>query len=200
MRTKKRRERDREKMREAILSAAKQLFVKEGFDNVSMRRIGAAIDYSPAAIYRYFKNKREILSTLRDEGFKRFVKTQEKRRESYPNPLERLKDGGRGYVRFALQEPDYFHLMFCTNCEQVELEGELARSAMQSFELFRSTVAECVESGCFGDVSVDIVVVAMWANVQGLAELITSGRLDFMLDDAEIDLLLDKVFDFQLRP
>ncbi len=57
MSTKNRREREREKMRRRILDAAKDLFVKEGFENVSMRRIAGVIEYSPGAIYRYFKNK-----------------------------------------------------------------------------------------------------------------------------------------------
>ena len=116
-------------MRRRILDAAKKLFVKEGFDNVSMRMIAARIEYSPAAIYRYFANKREILSALREEGFARYVQRQEMGKEVYPDPLERLREGGRAYIRFALSEPEYYQLMFSTSCEQVELEGKWATSS-----------------------------------------------------------------------
>lgn len=200
MKIQKRRERNRQKMRKAILTSAKQLFVKEGFDNVSMRRISAAINYSPAAIYRYFKNKREILSTLRDEGFQRFMADQEARVIAFPDPVERLKDSGRGYIRFAMEEPEYFYLMFCTNCQEVEFEGELAHTATRSYELFHSNVAECVKSGHFGDVNVETVVAALWANVQGMAELISTGRLECVDEHGALDTLIESVIEFQMRP
>jgi len=200
MSTNKRRERDKEKMRRRILDAAKQLFVKEGFDNVSLRRIAGAIEYSPAAIYRYFKNKREILSVLRAEGFERYVERQKKRTEQFPDPVERLRAGGKGYIQFALSEPEYFQLMFCTNCEQVDLEGEWAESSMQSYIHFRTNVEECVASGYFGDVDVDTVVFSAWSGVHGLAHLISTGQVEILSNGLDLDPLLDRILGFCLRP
>lgn len=200
MTTKKRRERDRERMRRRILDAAKQLFVKEGFDNVSLRRIASTIEYSPAAIYRYFKNKREILSVLREEGFRSFVEAQEKRADTITDPLERLKAGGRGYIKFALTQPENFHLMFCTKCDEVDLEGDHAESSLESYNLFRQSVKECVALGHFGDVDVDTVVFSLWAGVHGLSHLINTGRVDVLAGDLELDPLMDRILGFQLRP
>ncbi len=187
-------------MRRRILDAAKQLFVKEGFDNVSIRRIAGAIEYSPAAIYRYFRNKREMLSVLRDEGFKQFVETQKERAGSIADPLERLRIGGRGYIRFALNEPEYFHLMFCTKCDEVDLEGKLAVSSMESYHLFRQSVEECVELNCFGDIDADTVVFSLWSGVHGLAHLINTGRVNVLVNDLDLDPLIDRILGFQLRP
>ena len=187
-------------MRRRILDAAKQLFVKQGFDNVSMRGIAAAIEYSPAALYRYFRNKREILSVLRDEGFQRFVLTQQERSEAIPDPLERLRLGGRGYLRFALQEPEYFHLMFSTSCEEVDLEGDCAENSMKSYEIFYENVRECVESGHFGQVSVETVVFSLWSCMHGLAHLINSGRVGVLAGSLDIDRLIDGMQAFNLRP
>ena len=200
MTTKKRRERDKEKMRRRILDAAKQLFVKEGFDNVSMRMIAGRIEYSPAAIYRYFANKREILSVLREEGFARYVRRQQMGKEAYPDPIERLRQGGRAYIRFAMSEPEYYHLMFSTNCEQVDLEGEWATSSMASYNNLRDTVAECIATGYFGDVCVDTVVCAMWSGVHGLAHLMSTGQVDVLKGDVDVDPLLDTILDFWMRP
>ena len=187
-------------MRKAILDAAKSLFAKEGFETVSMRRISAAIDYSPAAIYRYFKNKREILSTLRDDGFKQMVEQQEERVRLYPDPVERLKAGGMAYIQFALDDPDYFQLMFCTSCDEVDFDGELAKSSLKSYDIFRSNVADCIKQGRFGDVNLDVVVVALWSSVQGMAQLILSGRLDVVSEDIDFKQLVDSALAFQLRP
>jgi AcrR family transcriptional regulator len=187
-------------MRRKILDSARQLFVREGFDNVSMRRIAGAIEYSPAALYRYFKSKREILSTLRDEGFQRFVARQRLRAEAYQDPLERLRAGGVDYVRFALDEPEYFQLMFCTDCSEVDLEGDLAATSMEAYALFRVSVDEVVGLGHFGDADMDSVAFSVWAGVHGLAHLINSGRVGLLADAPDMEALLGRAVDFMLRP
>ena len=67
---KERQERDREAVRRGILDAARDLFVKEGFEHVSMRRIAELVEYSPAAIYGYFPSKDDIFFALAEEGFR----------------------------------------------------------------------------------------------------------------------------------
>src|SRR5260370_23677659 len=66
---KERQERDREAVSRAILDAARELFVAEGFQNVSIRKIAERIEYSPAAIYGYFPSKDDIFFALAEEGF-----------------------------------------------------------------------------------------------------------------------------------
>ena len=67
---KERQERDREAVRRAILDAARELFVAEGYQNVSIRKIAERIEYSPAAIYSYFPSKDDIFFALAEEGFR----------------------------------------------------------------------------------------------------------------------------------
>jgi AcrR family transcriptional regulator len=67
---KERQERDREAVRRAILDAARDLFVTEGYQNVSIRKIAERIEYSPAAIYGYFASKDDIFFALAEEGFR----------------------------------------------------------------------------------------------------------------------------------
>src|SRR5580700_10042702 len=67
---KERHERDREAIRRAILDAARELFVNEGYQHVSMRKIAERVEYSPAAIYGYFPSKDDIFFALAEEGFR----------------------------------------------------------------------------------------------------------------------------------
>ena len=67
---KERQERDREAVRRAILDAARDLFVRDGFEHVSIRKIAELIEYSPAAIYGYFPSKDDIFFALAEEGFR----------------------------------------------------------------------------------------------------------------------------------
>ena len=56
-------------MRRAILDAARHLFIDGGYANVPIRRVASQLDYSPAALYRYFPTKDEIFNALAEEGF-----------------------------------------------------------------------------------------------------------------------------------
>src|SRR5689334_12551067 len=67
---KERQERDREAVHRSILDAARELFVAEGFQQVSIRKIAERIEYSPAAIYSYFPSKDDIFFALAEEGFR----------------------------------------------------------------------------------------------------------------------------------
>src|SRR5262245_2631374 len=82
---KERQERDREAVRRSILDAARDLFVCEGFQNVSIRKIAEKIEYSPAAIYGYFPSKDDIFFALAEDGYRLL--------EAHPNgkPLETLE-------------------------------------------------------------------------------------------------------------
>src|SRR5215203_7474224 len=66
---KERQEREREAVSRSILDAARDLFVAEGYQNVSIRKIADRIEYSPAAIYSYFPSKDDIFFALAEEGF-----------------------------------------------------------------------------------------------------------------------------------
>src|SRR6185295_794571 len=87
---KERQERDREAIRRAILDAARELFVSEGYQNVSIRKIAERIEYSPAAIYGYFASKDDIFFALAEEGFHLLRSGSEPVDETKP-PLERVR-------------------------------------------------------------------------------------------------------------
>src|SRR5438034_10599041 len=92
----------RERLRRSMLDAAAELFVKEGYESVSMRRIAQKINYSPMSIYGYFRDKAELLDTICEETFAKLI--QHKRLpkpEDYPgDPVGYLKAGLRAYIEF----------------------------------------------------------------------------------------------------
>jgi AcrR family transcriptional regulator len=98
-----RRENDRQKMRGLILDTAMKLFFKEGFEHVTIRAIAQAIEYSPATLYLYFKDKNDILYALQTMGFD---KLYGKQREvlTIKDPRKRLRQMGRVYIEFAPEE------------------------------------------------------------------------------------------------
>ena len=106
-----RKERQKTEMREAILSAALGLFSDEGYDNVTMRKIAEEIEYSVGTIYLYFKDRDEIFFELHKMGFEEFYNRQ-LAVQNVKDPLQRLTDHGLAYIQFAIDQPQYYDLMF----------------------------------------------------------------------------------------
>src|SRR5438132_13484788 len=93
-----RRARQKKYLRQEILDAASELFVREGFENVSMRRIADKIEYSPTTIYLYFKDKAELLEQVCAEAFSRLVQRLTKIDEQPGEPLEKMQRGVRAHI------------------------------------------------------------------------------------------------------
>src|SRR5205814_9710452 len=112
---KERQERDRKAVRRAILDAARELFVHEGYQNVSIRKVAERIEYSPAAIYGYFASKDDIFFALAEEGFRLLGDPggdkHRAQRAALP-PLERVRANFWHLYTFSREQPEYFALMF----------------------------------------------------------------------------------------
>src|SRR5665647_140284 len=106
-----RKERDKMEMRDRIVEAATLMFLEDGYEKTSIRNIADKIEYSPATIYLYFKDKDELFFAIHNIGFQLLLKEMEKANK-IKNPLKRLREIGSIYVEFALENPEYYDLMF----------------------------------------------------------------------------------------
>ena len=112
---KERQEREREAVSRAILDAARDLFVAEGYQNVSIRKIADRIEYSPAAIYSYFPSKDDIFFALAEEGFHLLFATgcpPEAVIEDEQDPIDAVRAAFWHFYQFSRKHPEYFALMF----------------------------------------------------------------------------------------
>ena len=123
-----RRSRQREEFREQILAAARQIVLSEGYRALTMRRIAEAVEYSPAAIYQYFESRDAIAIALMEEGFDALAAAFEPY-ASIVNPRDRLEQVGGAYVRFGLERPETYRLMFM---EDPEITATLLVGSTQS--------------------------------------------------------------------
>jgi AcrR family transcriptional regulator len=108
---KERQEREREAVSRSILDAARELFVAEGYNNVSIRKIAERIEYSPAAIYSYFPSKDDIFYALAEEGFRKLFESRADH-EPGPDVLDNVRRSFWHLYEFSKQHPEYFALMF----------------------------------------------------------------------------------------
>ena len=115
MGVKERQEREREAVSRAILDAARDLFVAEGYQNVSIRKIADRIEYSPAAIYSYFPSKDDIFFALAEDGFRLLFAPEcpgEAAIAETSEPIDGVRAAFWHFYRFSRTHPEYFALMF----------------------------------------------------------------------------------------
>ena len=173
-----RKEKQKEEIRKMILNASMKLFIDEGFEKVSIRKIANIIEYSPTTIYLYFKDKNEILFDLCEEGFIMFEKLNSNLLK-INNPLKRLHKMGENYVGFGLQHPEYYDLMFIQNAPMEKLaqmnDGKWIHGD-RALELLRSIIKECMTQKIIKKGDVDSVTMAVWGMVHGLVSLTIRKR------------------------
>jgi AcrR family transcriptional regulator len=180
-----RRQRERENLRRGILDAACNLFATGNFKDVSIRKIAEAVEYSPAAIYLHFKDKDEILDTLAEEGFT--LLSEQLESITAADPLERLREGGRAYIRFALTRPHYFRIMFELGDSFDTLSGSYQAKQVMSvraYAFIAAAVHDAMALGLFDRAHDELIVGhAIWAHIHGGASLGLAGRLGILPDD-----------------
>ena len=171
-----RREREREEVRKKILDAARDLFMTEGYERVTMRRIADAIEYSPTAIYLHFEDKDDLVRALCHQDFGRLLAAMEK--EAPPtDPIEWLRQLGRAYARFALENPNHYRFMFMSPMKP-EHKPEPTDPGHQSYEVLRASVARAIESGALRPGDPDTTSQVLWANIHGAVALLITMRPD----------------------
>ena len=111
MGVKERQEREREAVARSILDAARDLFVAEGYHNVSIRKIAERIEYSPAAIYGYFPSKDDIFFALAEEGFRTLLAMPAAKVDE-ADDLKAIRNAFWRVYEFSVSHPEYFALMF----------------------------------------------------------------------------------------
>lgn len=193
-----RREREREALRQVIMDAARELFVEEGFENVSMRRIAEKIEYSPTTIYLYFEDKLSLLYAICEETFAKLAKRMEIIRKEADHPVEALKKGCRAYIEFGLKHPNHYRLTFINTPQHPKdpdwkMEDSMG---MKAYGHLRSAVEACVEQQIFHSTDVDAVSQMFWAAGHGITSLlITKLHFPFVNKNQLIDLTLDTLID-----
>jgi len=178
---KERHERDREATRRAILDAARDLFVTDGYANVSIRKIAERIEYSPAAIYGYFPSKDDIFFALAEEGFRLLGQpalTQDAARHAR-SPLARLREIFRHFYRFSREHPEYFSLMFVDHSvPRISREYERFAFVRELKTHLVAEVQQCIDAGELPPTVVPFVAVRLlMMGLLGVAVMRLSDRL-----------------------
>lgn len=172
-----RRTREREELKRRILDSATRLFVEEGYDKVTIRRIADDIEYSPATIYLHFKDKDALMASICEETFRQLDAVLEAIRLKGMDPLATLRQSLIAYIRFGLDHPNEYLLTFCTpppkNIDGALDEGVKGAmdAGMVSFGRLREGLRACQEAGVTLREDVEKQAQIVWMMLHGMVSL-----------------------------
>lgn len=169
-----RREREKQDVQQRILDAARELFAREGYDAVTMRRIAQAIEYSPTAIYGHFRDKESLIRAICDTDFLTLAKAFQKLAKEKDSFL-RLRKAGIAYVDFAVTHPNHYRLMFMSSRghdgpPDPEKQGNPERDA---YAFLLGSVKQAIADGKLRKdlTDPDLVAQALWSATHGVVAL-----------------------------
>jgi AcrR family transcriptional regulator len=178
MGTKERHDRERQAITDSILNAARDLFIAEGYQSVSIRKIAERIEYSPAAIYSYFASKDDIFLALAAEGFHRL---DEKVRAAMTtdNPLENVRNCWWAFYEFSQEQPAFFLLMFVDRAvPSITQQWEGFEFLQQMLAHAVDAIQKAIDAGAFPKtLSPNAAMHMLWASLVGPAVVGIRHRL-----------------------
>jgi AcrR family transcriptional regulator len=192
-----------ERLRDEILAAADELLVETASeDAVSIRAVADAVGVTPPSIYRHFPDKTSLLVAVCLRSFDSFAEVMREARNP-DDPLAGLRALARAYVRYGLEHPEHYRIMFMDRLElTAELYAEELMSESSSFGVLLETVRGLKASGILRSELVEMddfhLGVLLWSSVHGLTSLFVAkpnlpwADQEALVDDA-CDLILNGV-------
>jgi len=181
-------------LRKALLEGVVEMIREHGPLALSLRELARRSRVSHAAPAHHFRNKRGLLTALATEGFERLGRSilDELERSGAATGPKQLGAIGRGYVRFARENPSHFAVMF-----RVELLDESDAAFMATadacFGLLMATVQRCATDGLLPPQEVETVAIGAWSLVHGFAALWNDGRLLDRVEDGDPDRWAERI-------
>jgi AcrR family transcriptional regulator len=168
-----RKEREKLEMRRLIMDAAMDMFVKDGYEKTSIRNIADKIEYSPATIYLYYKDKDELLWGLQAEAFGKLADVF-RERVTATEPLQQLRQLAKIYVEFGMSNPDLYDLMFIIRSPMNAEKDEKWQNGNYSFQFLVNVIQSGMDQLRYKDAMIGAL--SCWSMVHGLVSLNVRGR------------------------
>src|SRR5260370_36770220 len=163
-------------LRDRIRNTARELFAREGYESVSMRRIGGAVGCSPMAIYRHYPNKEELLLSICEETFSKMIRLLDATRAKPGTPLAKLRRCTRTVVEFHLSHANHYKVTFMTVMPPGPVAQRKVAVGQHVMDRLRTGVRECAEEKGL-DIDVEMAAQIISVGIHGLAgQVKTTGR------------------------
>lgn len=176
-------------LRAAAIEAGLKLLEDRTADDLGLREVARAVGVSATALYRHFPDKAALLRALAAEGFKQLADAQREAAQAAGGGEAGFGATGRAYVRFALDHPALFRLLFSAASPVGDPFHRRPEEMPEAFRMLWDNAARHAPPGAGPDAA-PLIALEAWALVHGLAVLILDGQIP--RNDALIDAILSK--------
>lgn len=191
------------RLREEILAATGRLLAEHGDENaVSIRMIADAVGVTPPSIYLHFPDKDALIEAVCEERFQQFDEALEKAGAPYDDPLEALRARGRAYVRFGLENPEHYRVLFMTRhdremcADDLVAPGPDSGAGARAFAHLVEAVTRAADAGAIVTRDPVLTGIHIWSGFHGLVSLLVSEP-GFPWPD--VDVLVESLLEAQER-
>jgi AcrR family transcriptional regulator len=163
---------DKEQFRREILDAARDLFVNEGYEKFSMRKLAEKKECSPPTIYLYFKDKDGLLFALCEEVAERLFADLTNIRKAQSDQVESLRQALLYLIAFGFTNPDEYKVLFIARPQVYGTFDEFMEHesmARNSYFVFREIVRNCIETGKLLEIDIDVLTQVLTVATRGAA-------------------------------
>jgi AcrR family transcriptional regulator len=163
-------------LKEALIRAALDLIAKRGPAGFTFAEAARSAGVSPAAPYRHFRDRDELIADVARRGFERFeVELDRAWNNGQPNPLTAFENVGKAYLAFARNEPAYYSAMFEAGLP-LEIYPELQQAGDRAFGILRNASEALTEGLPKGSRPPALMMgLHIWALSHGIASLFGRG-------------------------
>lgn len=196
-------QKEQQDLKRLILDTTRRLLVSNGFASLSMRTIAREMNYSATSIYLHFKNKDALFHALIEEGMALLFEQQRKIAKQYSQDvIERLRALCAGYIRFGLEYPEYYEIMFMLHPElTTRFPKESFRRARRNLALMKITLDEGIKRNVIDVDDSHAATNVMWASLHGAVSILLARRLEARINPQDfIDNMLDNIVRGVTRP
>jgi AcrR family transcriptional regulator len=171
-----RRHQHKRELHAIVLGAARDIFVRDGYESFSMRKLAARVECSPGNIYLHFNNKEELFEALVEQSFARLLQSLSRLKSlglrgngrTSADPVALLRKGLRAYLRFGLRNPNDYRFAFLIRPPIVKRPYK----PHPAFEVLRFMVRRCIAEKRFRAVDAETASQALWAATHGITSLL----------------------------
>lgn len=183
-------------LRDDCVTEARAIIAEHGLERLSLREVARRLGVSHGAPYRHYPSRDHLLAEVIRRAFDDFAAHLDARHRS-DNPDLDMRAMGEAYLRYALEQPLEYRLMFATPIPDAALHPAVMESAHHAFNLLRSALRR--RQGEIPDeAAVDRDALFVWSSLHGLAGALRSDvtqRLDLAcaLPDEAITHVLNRI-------
>ncbi len=186
-----------------ILAAATRIFNSDGYDGATIRRIADEVGLSSTALYMHFRDKDEILVEICQGAMEQLLTLGAEIAAQDRPPIERARNMIEAYIRFGLDNPSTYRLVFCSHGRHLSPESQAPVEMLgdRCFQKLHDVVAEIAEQGRLKSPGAEVAAQVLWSAGHGLVSLmITQPDRQWAPAPVLTAALLDGIFDGVIRP